>query len=85
MVDDRAQPGDVINTAINDWFAWGVARYSPRANEYKYAPSSSGRAWVLDKDVPCTRLEEYQVPGGDSLLVLCASLPAGWENRVVRD
>lgn len=85
LVDSRAEAGDVVNTAISDWLAWGVSRYSSQPDVYQYAPSSTGRAWVLDKDVPCVRLEEYTVPGGDSLLVLCQRLPEGWENRVVRN
>ena len=84
VVDREGQPGDVINTAINDWFSWGVARYSARPDDYTYAPSSTGRAWVLDSGVACDRLAEYVVPDS-GVLVLCASLPEGWENRVVRE
>jgi mannosyltransferase len=84
VIAANGRPGDVINTAINDWLSWSVQHYLPGDNRFTYAPSSTGRAWVLDSGVPCERLAEYQIPP-EGVLVLCASLPDGWQDHVVRE
>lgn len=84
IIDENGQPGDVINTAINNWLSWGIEHYLPGDPRFSFAESAPGRAWVLDDAVPCVRLAEYQVPP-EGLLVLCESLPVGWEDDVVRN
>lgn len=84
IIDREGEVGDTINTAVNSWLSWGVQRYSMRADSYRYAPSSSGRAWVLDSGVSCERLAQFDVPPRGTL-VLCASLPADWEKSSASD
>jgi mannosyltransferase len=79
VIDANGRPGDVVNTAVNDLLSWGVQRYSNRPGDFTYAPDASGRAWVLDDGVVCSRVGEWSVPP-DGTLVLCSPLPAGWED-----
>lgn len=80
IIDQQWRPGDVVSNARRDWLEWGVKRYSADPSRYKFAPVSTGRAWVWNadvRDITCDRLAEWQVPSA-GLLVLCSSLPQGW-------
>lgn len=80
IIDENAKPGDTINTAINDWLAWGVRRYSSDPNQFRFDQSGE-RIWVLDSRVQCKRLNEFLLPP-DGKLVLCESLGPGWNQAL---
>lgn len=81
IVEEFGKPGDVINTKSRGWLEFGVKRYVPNADEFIFADSSVGRAWVFSGDareIICDKEQEWTIPGR-GLLTLCASLPEGWQ------
>lgn len=81
IIDQHGKSGDVVSTAINYGLSWTVQHYMPGDERFSFAPYSDGRIWVADTRVECERLGEFPISDQWSL-VLCASLPEGWETTL---